>query len=67
MTSLILSLLMLAGAALLAGGIYMVRKGINKRQGWLMLVAAAVMFANVGIWSIPVPQSNQPVSPRSGD
>ena len=67
MTSLILSLLMLAGAALLAGGIYMVRNGINKRQGWLMLVAAAVMFANVGIWSIPVPQSNQPVSPRSGD
>ena len=67
MTSLILSLLMLAGAALLAGGIYMVRKGINKRQGWLMLVADAVMFANVGIWSIPVPQSNQPVSPRSGD
>lgn len=67
MTNLILSVLMLAGAALLAGGIYMLRKGINRRQGWLMILAAAVMFANVGIWSIPVPQSNQPVSPRSGD
>jgi len=67
MTNLILSVLMLAGAALLAGGIYMLRKGINRRQGWLMILAAAVMFANVAIWSIPVPQSNQPVSPRSGD
>ena len=67
MTNLNLSVLMLAGAAQLAGGIYMLRKGINRRQGWLMILAAAVMFANVAIWSIPVPQSNQPVSPRSGD
>jgi len=67
MTNLILSVLMLAGAALLAGGIYMLRKGINRKQGWLMLVAAAVMFANVGIWTTPTPESNQPVSPQSGD
>jgi hypothetical protein len=67
MTNLILSVLMLAGAALLAGGIYMLRKGINRKQGWLMLVAAAVMFANVGIWMIPTPQSNQPIAPQSGD
>jgi hypothetical protein len=58
---------MLAGAALLAGGFHVLRKGINKRQGWLMLVAAAVMFGNVAIWSIPVPESNQPVSPQSAD
>jgi len=67
MTNLILSVLMLAGAALLAGGIYILRKGTNRKQGWLMLVAAAVMFANVGIWTIPVPESNQPVSPESVD
>tara|TARA_R110000824_G_scaffold17309_1_gene70438 strand:+ start:10652 stop:10855 length:204 start_codon:yes stop_codon:yes gene_type:complete len=65
MSNLILSVLMLAGAALLAGGIYVLRKGINPKQGWLMLVAAAVMFANVGIWTIPTPESNQPVSPSS--
>ncbi len=67
MTNLILSVLMLAGAALLAGGIYVLRKGINKKQGLLMLVAAAVMFANVGIWTIPTPESNLPASPQSAD
>ena len=58
---------MLAGAALLAGGIFVLRKGVNKKQGWLMLVAAAVMFVNVGIGLIPVPDSNQPLSARSAD
>ena len=67
MSNLILSVLMLAGAALLAGGVYMLRKGVNRKQGWLMLVAAAVMFANVGIWSIPVPERDQPVAATSVD
>jgi len=67
MTNLILSVLMLAGAALFAGGVYILRKGTNRKQGWLMLVAAAVMFANVGIWTIPTPERNQPVSPQSAD
>jgi hypothetical protein len=67
MTNLILSILMLAGAALLVGGIYILRKGINRKQGWLMILAAAVMFANVGIWTIPVPETNQPVSPEAVD
>ncbi len=58
----ILSILMLGGTALLAGGIYILRKGENRKQGWLMLVAALVMFANVGIWSIPVPEENMPES-----
>ena len=67
MTNLILSVLMLAGAALLAGGIIVLRKGTNKKQGWLMILAAAVMFANVAIGSIPVPESDQPVAPEPGD
>ncbi|WP_424427722.1 hypothetical protein [Parasphingorhabdus sp.] len=59
--------MMLAGAALFAGGIFVLRKGINKKQGWLMLVAAAVMFANVGVALIPVPDSNQPLpAPSAG-
>ena len=61
MTDMMLSILMIAGAALLAGGIYLLRTKKNPKQGWLMLVAAAVMFANVGIWSIPVPEANTPV------
>ncbi len=67
MSDLILSILMLAGTALLAGGVYILYKGTNKKQGLLMLVAAAVMFANVGIWLIPTPESNQPLSPQTGD
>lgn len=67
MSDLILSILMLAGAALLAGGIYVLRRGHNKKQGWLMLAAAAVMFANVGIAMIPVPDSHQPISRQSAD
>lgn len=49
----ILSVLMLAGAGLVAGGVYLIRTGKNKKQGSLMLVAAAVMFANVAIWTVP--------------
>ncbi|WP_339824660.1 hypothetical protein [uncultured Parasphingorhabdus sp.] len=67
MSNLILSVLMLAGTALLAGGVFVLRKGDNKKQGWLMLVAAAVMFANVWIGLIPVPDSNQPLTAQPAD
>ncbi|WP_200933212.1 MULTISPECIES: hypothetical protein [unclassified Sphingomonas] len=52
--ALTLSLLMLGGLVLGIGGLWMiVRKGDAKR-GWLMIVAAVVMFANVAIWTLPV-------------
>ena len=58
----ILSVLMLAGAGLLAGGIYLIVSRKNKKQGALMLVASAVMFLNVAIWTIPGPEkTNDPV------
>ncbi|GAA0483820.1 hypothetical protein GCM10009096_27910 [Parasphingorhabdus litoris] len=63
MANWVLSILMLAGFGLMAGGIYLIRKGINKKQGVLMLIASAVMFANVGIWTIPTADS----SPESGN
>ncbi|OAN99394.1 hypothetical protein [Parasphingorhabdus sp.] len=63
----LLSILMLAGAALLVGGVYILRKGTNRKQGLLMLIAAAVMFANVGIWLIPAPQANAPVESSNSD
>ncbi|MPT48438.1 MAG: hypothetical protein E2598_08480 [Sphingobium sp.] len=51
----ILSVLMLAGFLLLAGGIWLlVKQPDSRKQGWLMLVAAIVMFANVAIWAVPV-------------
>jgi len=63
----LLSILMLAGAALLVGGVYILRKGTNRKQGLLMLIAAAVMFANIGIWLIPAPQANAPVESSNSD
>lgn len=64
-----LSVLMLAGAGLLAGGIYLIGSGKNRKQGVLMLGASAVMFINVAIWTVPVPESGHVVDagPASRD
>lgn len=52
--ALTLSMLMLGGILLGAGGLWMlVRKGDTKR-GWLMIGAAVVMFVNVAIWTVPL-------------
>ncbi|GAB5488688.1 MAG: hypothetical protein Pars2KO_22580 [Parasphingorhabdus sp.] len=61
MSDWILSILVIAGAALLAGGIYILIRGENRRQGILMLIASAVAFANVAIWLIPLPEESVPV------
>ncbi len=56
MTSdLVLSILMLAGVALLVGAYVMFRRQRDRRKALLMLVAALVMFGNVAIWMIPPP------------
>lgn len=55
MSATILSLLMLAGLALAGGGAWLlIKKPDNRRQAWLMILAAVVMFANVAIWAVPV-------------
>jgi len=54
MAATILSLVMLAGIALSAGGIYLIAKKRDPKRGWLMIVAALVMFGNVAIWALPV-------------
>ena len=70
MANWVLSVLMLAGAGLLAGGIYLIGSGRNKKQGVLMLVASVVMFINVAIWTVPtanhVPESGSPASGKAG-
>jgi len=48
----LLSIVILATAALLAGAVYLHRQG-NTRQALLMAVLAMVMAANVAIWLIP--------------
>jgi hypothetical protein len=47
-----LSLAVIASFALAGGGIYLLVKRREGRQGVLMLVAAAVLFANVLIWTL---------------
>lgn len=47
-----LSLAMLATIALTASGAWLVTRGRNQKQGVLMLVAAAVLLANVLIWAM---------------
>jgi hypothetical protein len=50
--ALLLSLLMLAGFALAAGGIYTLTKLKDRTKGILMLIAALVMWGNVAILTL---------------
>ena len=47
-----LSLVVLTIIALVIGATFLVRRG-NRQQAVLMLVLAAVMAANVALWSLP--------------
>jgi hypothetical protein len=52
MSQLVPALLMLAVFALVAGGIYLLRTGTDRKRGVLMLVAAVVFFGNVLILTL---------------
>jgi hypothetical protein len=54
MAGTILSILMLAGAALTGGGVYAIVKKGERKRGALMIAAGIVMFANVAIATIPL-------------
>jgi hypothetical protein len=47
-----LSLAVLAAFALTAGGAWLIAKRVNRKQGVLMLVMAAVLIANVLVWTV---------------
>ena len=48
----LLSILMVAAFALAGGGVYLVTGRRDPKKGTLMLVAAAVLVANVLIWTV---------------
>jgi len=48
-----LSLVVLSAIALVAGSIWLFRRGQHRKQAWLMAVLALIMLANVAIWAIP--------------
>lgn len=49
----VLSIVMLAALALLAGAFWLWRRQGPVKQVWLMLLLAVVMLVNVAIWTIP--------------
>ena len=58
---LILSILVLAALAMIAGAIFLWRRDGLKKQVWLMLLSAAVMIANVLIWTLPNKDGTAPI------
>lgn len=48
----VLGLAMIAVILLGAGGIHLLRSRRDMKRGWLMLVAALVLFGNVLIWTL---------------
>lgn len=62
MTDLVLSLVMLAALALVAGAFVLWRRTGTARQPLLMLLLAAIALANVLIWTLPTPGGEAPVS-----
>jgi hypothetical protein len=49
----VLSILMLAAIAMVAGAVILWRRRGATKQVWLMLVLAVVLAANVAIWAMP--------------
>lgn len=47
-----LSLAVIAAFALTGGGAYLLVRRGERKQGTLMLLAAAILFANVLIWTL---------------
>ncbi len=56
----VLSIVVLAAIALVAGAMYLLRRGGANKQAWLMLVLAAVMIVNVLIWALPQSSGTAP-------
>jgi hypothetical protein len=49
----LLSIAVLAAFALVAGGLWLIFKRGERKQGLLMLLASAVLAVNVLIWTLP--------------
>jgi hypothetical protein len=47
-----LAIAMIAVFLLVAGGIRLITGGEHRKQGWLMIVAALVLLANVLVWTV---------------
>ena len=57
----VLSILVLAAVALAGGALFLWRRGGATKQVWLMLLVAAILIANVLLWTIPYSSGTAPV------
>ncbi len=57
----VLSVVVLAAIALVAGGLWQWRRGEGRKQAVLMLVLAVVMIVNVLIWALPQSSGTAPM------
>ncbi len=60
----VLSIIMLAAAALTIGAFALWRRGGSRLQVVLMLVLAVIMIANVALWVIPGERGTSPADVR---
>lgn len=61
MLSTVLSILVLAAFALVAGAVYLWRKPGMRKQALLMLVLAAIAVVNIAIWTLPDDEGRSPI------
>jgi hypothetical protein len=61
MTDVVLSIVMLAAIALIAGAIFLWRRTGEVKQPALMVLLALIAFANVLIWTVPNADGTSPV------
>lgn len=62
MTNTVLSLMVLTALALVAGAIWIRRRGGSTKQMSLMLVLAVVIAVNVAIWTLPDSTGDAPLN-----
>lgn len=58
----ILSIVMLAAVALIAGAVVMWRRGAPPKQPLLMILLAIIAIANVAIWTVPDASGDAPIT-----
>jgi hypothetical protein len=59
--ALLLSLMMLAAIALVAGAVVLWRRGGKRLQVILMLVMAVVIAGNIALWVVPTSSGKAPI------
>jgi hypothetical protein len=59
--NIVLSILVIAAVALVAGAVLLWRKGGSRTQAVLMVIVAAILIANVLIWTLPYGNGEAPV------